>query len=514
MLNQRILNANPHDEQALVLKGYAYLQENRRNASLKAINAALALNPRDPHALIDQALLKMSGPNPDYSTAVSDLLGVIAENPDNLQARSALASAYVASHHFDEAVLEYRRMVALAPGDATARNALLNLLYQLANDLKTVSPNDQSGFAAMLRRINPVRLFTRTVAQALKSDPKNPNWLLWQARLYGLTGHETSAIQSAHEAYIAANRNLQSTVAYLQVLVDYKHYKTAESVASRAIAVNPDVPGLYLARALAESALGQGSAAVKSFERVLELTHNEPVAFMQAASTFNQTMAAKHHTDEVNSVLASLLSRYPKSAPIVDLALADIDVADQQYADAVNYAGAAAKGLSAAGLKVQAYTATAVALYQQGHYHKSAKFYAKALKLAPNDTQVLNNYAYTLGVKLKNPVEGLKLVEKANSLLAAEVGATTFCREPSVLDTLGWLRYKTGDMSGAIAAFGQCITLEGATPEMYLHYGTVLAADRRMVRARAVLQQGLALAQKSKSSLAGKISALLARLGG
>jgi tetratricopeptide (TPR) repeat protein len=514
MLNRQILRANPHDEQALVLKGYAYLKENRLNASLKAIDAALALNPRDPHALIDQALLKMSGSNPDYTTAVSDLLGVIAENPNNLQARAALASAYVSSHHFDEAVLEYRKIVSLAPDDAIARNSLLSLLYQLANDLKSVGPNDQSGFAAMLRRIDPVRLLTRTISQAIKLDSKNPDWLLWQARLYGLTGHQNQAIQSAHEAYIAANRNLQSAVAYLQVLIDYKQYQTAEAVASRSLAVNPNVPGLYLARALAQSGLGKEDASAKSFEKVLQLTHDRPIAFLQAAGTFDQVMSASHHADTVNSALSAMLTTYPKSAPLIDMALAEIDLSNKQYSDTINYADAAVKGLQQAALKAQAYTAAAVALYQEAHYRKSAKMYAKALKLAPNDTQVLNNYAYTLGVKLKKPFEGVKLAEKANSILANEIGASTFCREPSVLDTLGWLRYKTGDMSGAIAAFGQCIALEGATPEMYLHYGKVLAADKRLVRAKRVLEEGLALAEKSKSPMAGQISTFLAHLGG
>ncbi len=514
MLNRQLLKANPHDEQALVLKGYAYLKENRLNASLKAINAALALNPRDPHALIDQALLKMSGSKPDYTTAVSDLLGVISENPNNLQARAALASAYVSSHHFDEAVLEYRKIVAMAPGDVAARTALLNLLYQLANDLKTVGPNDQSAFAAMLRRIDPVRLLQDAVTQALKLDPKNPDWLLWQSRLYGLTGNPHGAVESAHAAYVAADRNLQATVAYLQVLVDYKHFKTADSVASRAIALNPNVPGLYIARALAQSALGQGDAAAETFEKVLKLTDQMPVEFLQTVGTFDQAMSVSHHTGVVNSALAALLKTHPKIAPIIDLAQAELDLSHAHYSDALSYADEAVKSLKEPVLKVQAYTAAAVALYQNGHYRQSVNLYAKALKLAPDDTQVLNNYAYTLGVKLKKPFEAVKLVEKANSILANEVGASAFCREPSVLDTLGWLRYKTGDMSGAIAAFGQCISLQGATPVMYLHYGKVLAADRRITHARAILKQGLALAQEAKSPVAGQISAFLAHLGG
>ena len=514
MLNDRILNANPRDEQALVLEGYAYLKENHLNASLKAVNAALALNPHDPRALIDQALLKLSGPNPDYTTAVSDLLGVISEDPKNLQARSALASAYVSSHHFNEAVLEYRKILQIDPGDAAARASLLSLLYQLASDLKTVGPNDQSGFAAMLRRVDPVRLLTSVIGQAVKQDAKNPQWLFWQARLDALTGHENRALKSARSAYVLANRNLRATLGYLQVLLDYKQFTTAEAVATKAIAVNPSVFSLYLARALAQTGLGQMEPAAKSFAKVLRLTRKEPVAFLQATGRFEQAFRPQHQAGKVISVLESIMKQHPNDTPIVDLALAEDDLNSGQFADSTSYADAAAKAFSAPEFKAQAYTTAAVALYQEKHYHQSGRAYAKALKLAPNDTQVLNNYAYTLGVKLSQPTEGLKLAEKANSILARAVGASTFCREPSVLDTLGWLRYKTGDLSGAIAAFGQCITLDGATAEMYLHYGEVLVAAKRVNRARQVLRTGLALAEKSKSPIAAQIKTLMAHLGG
>lgn len=514
MLNRRLLKINPHDEQALVLKGYAYLKENRLHASLRAIDAALALNPHDPQALIDQAMLKLAGPKPDYTTAVGDLLGVIAENPSNVQARSALAAAYASSHHFNEAVLEYRKIIQLDPSNVAARTALLGLLYQLAIDIKGVGSNDQSAFAAMLRRVRPIRLLMEVVNQAIEQDPKNPDWLFWQARVDGLTNHTQRALKSANTAYVMANRSLPASVAYLQILLDLKQFSLAESVATKAVAVNPGIPGLYLAQAVAQSGLGHMDAAAKSFEKVLHLTHTQPIAFLQYAGTFDQAFLPSHETDVVNSALLAIMKAYPSDTAIIDLALAEDDLNSHQFTDAANYADAAVKEFSNVDLKTQAYTAAAVALYEQKHYHQAAAAYAKALKLAPGDTQVLNNYAYTLGVKLARPNAGLLLAEKANSILASSVGASTFCREPSVLDTLGWLRYKTGDISGAIAAYGQCLAIEGVTPEMYLHYGEVLAADKKIHKARLVLQEGLALAERSKSPMVAQIQAMIAHLGG
>ncbi len=514
LLNSRLLTQNPRDEQAIVLKGYAYLKENHLNASLKAINLALSLNPRDPNALVDQAMLKLSGPNLDYRTAIGDLLGVVQESPDNLKARTTLAAAYAASHHFNEAVLEYRQIVKIDPADATARVELLNLLYNLTQDIQSLKPNDQSGYAAMLRRINPARLMARTVAQAIALEPKSPQWLLWQSRLDGMLGHQHSAIRKAHEAYVAANRSIGAAVAYLQVLITYKQYQTAEVVATKTLALAPGVPGLYLARAIARSKLGQVDPSAQDFEKALRLTRHMPIAFLQAAGTFDQVFAANHHGAIVNSSLLGMLTKYPKDSPLIDTALASLDVAEHRFTDAINYADAAELVLTDPQLRVQAYTAAAVALYQEKHYHQSADAYRKALKIQPDDTQVLNNYAYTLGVRLKDPQAAQPYAEKANSLIAASQGASTFCRVPSVLDTLGWLRYRNGDMSGAIAAFERCITLPGATPEMYLHYGEVLAADKRVARARTVLQAGVAAAQKANDPVLASLQAALASLKG
>ncbi|MBO5875428.1 MAG: tetratricopeptide repeat protein [Alistipes sp.] len=94
--------------------------------------------------------------------------------------------------------------------------------------------------------------------------------------------------------------------------------------------------------------------------------------------------------------------------------------------------------------------------------------YDKALALNPENSGVLNNYAYFLSLEERDLERALEMSERANSL-------TT--NNPTFLDTQAWILHKLGRNDEAKRLMRQAISLDATnSADLQLHYGDILAA--------------------------------------
>ena len=115
--------------------------------------------------------------------------------------------------------------------------------------------------------------------------------------------------------------------------------------------------------------------------------------------------------------------------------------------------------------------------YQLGSPKKSFKAYENALKINPDYSYVLNNYAYYLSVSGKNLKKALSMSRKT---IEAEPDNATY------LDTYGWILYLLGRAEEARPHFKHAMLYGGKDSAVILdHYAEVLFAlgeyDRAMV---------------------------------
>ena len=106
--------------------------------------------------------------------------------------------------------------------------------------------------------------------------------------------------------------------------------------------------------------------------------------------------------------------------------------------------------------------------YEIGNDKQSKKAYKKALKLDPDNSSVLNNYAYHLSVEGKQLNLALEMALKATTLSA---------NNATYLDTLAWVYYKLGEYEQAKKVMQQAMSFDKSnSPELALHYGDILDA--------------------------------------
>ena len=110
---------------------------------------------------------------------------------------------------------------------------------------------------------------------------------------------------------------------------------------------------------------------------------------------------------------------------------------------------------------------------------------------APDDAEALNALGYTLADRTDRRAEALELIQRA-ILLKPD--------EPAIIDSLGWIRYRMGDLDGSLEELRRAYAKQ-ADPEIAAHLGEVLWVKGDRDEARRVWEQGRKKDAKNKALL-------------
>ncbi|MEY4110047.1 MAG: hypothetical protein RLZZ46_401 [Bacteroidota bacterium] len=117
-------------------------------------------------------------------------------------------------------------------------------------------------------------------------------------------------------------------------------------------------------------------------------------------------------------------------------------------------------------LEAQFYANLGDAYHRAKLYGKSDDAYEAALKINPDDSYVLNNYAYYLSLRKENLARAAEMSKKTVDM---------FPQNPSYLDTYGWILYTQEKFKEAEPWLAKAVKA-GSTPSAVIleHYGDVL----------------------------------------
>ena len=124
--------------------------------------------------------------------------------------------------------------------------------------------------------------------------------------------------------------------------------------------------------------------------------------------------------------------------------------------------------------------ALADAQARAGNFAAARRSYELALKLRPNDAEVLNNLANVL-LRQKDP----------GALKFAENALEQSPKNPLLLDTAGWANHIAGNKDRALALLRDARLREPGNPEIRYHLAAVLAQAGRKTEARDELEAAM-----------------------
>jgi len=110
----------------------------------------------------------------------------------------------------------------------------------------------------------------------------------------------------------------------------------------------------------------------------------------------------------------------------------------------------------------------------------------KVLSTEPENANALNALGYTLADRTGRLKEALDYIKRAAALVPDD---------PAILDSLGWVSYRLGNMDEALKWLSQAFA-KFEDPEIAAHYGEVLWKTNQHAKAREIWQRGRELDAK------------------
>jgi len=436
----------------------------------------------------------------------------IKAKPDSIDARQIAALQEVRQKHYDQA-LEYMEQILKLGGDADFDG--------LASYARTLTPPEQKhliGLYKKLRARHPDNLelqYSLALLYRISGDKAaamqhikhfldlhpdyQPAMLLYGTLLYeeGKMPEALSYLRRQSRRY-PDNRKLGTL--YARMLIDAKKMQEAEDEFQRLAERFPGEPGLKLSHALVALENGHRKVARKELE---ELTQDRQVAseahyylgrmadqdkqateairqyelvkrgphFFTALARGSYLKAKQGRLDEALSAIDTLRQQMPQNAE--NLWLIEINL--------LRDLGKNERALTAANDALKQHADSTRLLYARAMINDTLKRLPQAekdlreiIKRDPNNSVALNALGYTLTVNSTRYREALELIEKAHK---------NDPKNPAIIDSLGWVNYKLGNLDKALEYLKKAYA-NYPDPEVAAHLGTVLYKSGRTEEAR------------------------------
>jgi tetratricopeptide (TPR) repeat protein len=225
---------------------------------------------------------------------------------------------------------------------------------------------------------------------------------------------------------------------------------------------------------------GDPDTALAAYRRL----YDSSVA-LSARSRAAALLLDRHSRTEALALLDDYAADHPEEELDLTLAKARL-LADHGEADA---------GLEILGAELERHPQhpsieydRAVILEQAGHVHESVEALEHLLEKRPDDPTLLNALGYTLADHSLELPHAEVLIRRA---------LTVMPDSPAALDSLGWVRFRTGDVRGASSTLERAYSLSHDA-EIASHWGEALWMSGNRAEARRVWAAALARDPDSK----------------
>ncbi len=484
------------DTAILTARAQLNLTKGQRRAAEEDFETILQLDPDHWLARLSRGVMNLQRGR--YDAARADLIRArdLARLPGQEErARRLLAETYERAKQFDQAETELRTLLASLERRKAGMNELEPVVSRLVR-LLSLRARQASRARDLISEymarypsepIWPLQMGAFLELQADQALPRNREAAAGdyrQAATYferaqGLAGENRAAQE---EAIVGRLRTLRKAERHRDLLSFYR-------------TIGRPTPRMRLEAARAYAALNEAN----------EARNERRQALMDAAEYHiryaGEVMAAIKSTTslaELQEIVRLAQESVPADSPVslrLRIVLANYQALEVDPQAALTTIEAVLRDVppGATAERVDALLVKAQALSRAKSDAAAQAEYREILKLAPDQLIALNNLAYALVESDKPQVEEARLyADRLYNLVQENPGAA------SMLDTIGWVYFKSGELERAAATLEQSLSLDDTAAGTYLHLGTVYRAARRLPEARAALTRGLELAREGR----------------
>jgi putative PEP-CTERM system TPR-repeat lipoprotein len=541
---QPLLNRGFKDPQLMTIAGETYLQLGDLAAAGQYFAQATALAPKN--AEVRTRLGQVRFAEGDTEGAIEDLEAASALDSNAASADLALVVTLLRQKEFDKALDAVARLEKKQPNSPLPYN-LRGLVYLGKRDVADARANFERALkvqadylpaiinlATLDRLEKKPELARKRFETILEKEPKNDQAILALANLEQSLGDDPGKIEALIKRAIAANpQSMSARVALVTFYIRQGDGKQALLAAQDANSTLPDDPRTLDLLGRAQLATGDATLAVGTFSKLVAARPDsaEPLVLLarshallkeydRAIEKLREALKIKPDLFEANrdivviyaasgrpeqalQEIRTLERQRPNDVRVYVLA-GDFWVSQKKWSEAeAAYAAAQKRAPDDAAIAIKVHAAassggktagadSAAERWLRSHpndvvvraylaeralrahdYRTAAAYYLAIVALQPENAAMLNNLAWVSG-ELGHP-EALSYAQKALSLAP---------RNPSILDTMGTLLVKKGDVAQGIEKLRQAAQAAPNQADIRLHLAEALikAGDKTAAR--------------------------------
>jgi tetratricopeptide (TPR) repeat protein len=203
--------------------------------------------------------------------------------------------------------------------------------------------------------------------------------------------------------------------------------------------------------------LQRSARSAAYFNRMLELDDTPAEAALQVCAYYFQNGRYNHMTQAAEKAA----KRFPKNAQLYflwGLALSQNSSSTMRAIEVLE------RSVNLDSSNVDALNQLAILYSSAGNTAASDAAYQSVLRIDPDNALANNNYAYALSERNQE-------LDRAQAMI--EIALKAEPKNPSYLDTMGWILYKRGDYKQALEYILQAIENGEVSATVYEHLGDV-----------------------------------------
>lgn len=455
----------------------------------------------------------------DYPKGIRAATRWIAIVPDSMPARQLMILLYLRAGRGDDALIATQALIDVA--DAQDHDGYVQVagiisgeqdqdaVIALLQSLQAAHPEEPRVYYAMAIVAARQHRYSEA-AQSLREGLRmRPDWIEPRVLLGSVltaAGDADGSLQLLRDSVAAYPDNTLLRGAYARALVEASEYAAALVQYREMRRLSPDNAEVLFGLAMLATQERQWDEARKAWESLRGDTERANEALYYLA----QVEAEDGHPQRAMELYAQVDAGLRLDARVrlagLKAAAGDVEGAQQILRDARVTDSAHALELYLAETRLlQEYAdpATCLALYEEAlraFPDNDDLFYNRALYVAdlgqmawferdigellrrdPDNADALNAYGYTLAERGERLDEARGYIERANALKPDSA---------AILDSLGWVHFRQGDLAPAVEYLRQALALE-PDDEIAAHLGEVLWISGAHDEAREVWRQAL-----------------------
>jgi Flp pilus assembly protein TadD len=342
-LIEQVLRENPHDNDALAMRGQIELARGDLSAAIADFRAVLREQPRA--AAVYRLLARAYVANDQLALAEEQLRKAIEIAPAETTLLLELARLQVQSGQAAEAVALLEPAATNAPTDSLLREALVRAYlakgdfpaaYAGAEALQTQRPEASAGYylaGLAAQGLNKLDDAQQQLTRALARQPRAIDVLTALSQLEVARGKTDQAVKLLADAYERDKTNAFPLNLLGEVYLEVRNFPKASEVLTHATEVAPKWWPPYRNLAIAREASGDTAAALSAYQTAIKIAPSEqklPIELAllyerhgrvdDAIACYDSWLKQTPRAPAVANNLAVLLVTYRKDAASLDRA--------------------------------------------------------------------------------------------------------------------------------------------------------------------------------------------------